>query len=852
MVLKTTDEFIGYLREAQPPATVIAASSWLARRLQEAFAADARARGQAVWETPDILPWRAFVSREAERMRALDHYRMVGLTPPQERLLWRQIVAGREQHWLCGDDRLADLAAGAWSLLGDYGLPLPPAGEDHESGLFRELAQTFLRRLHQGRQEDAARDPQRLAEAYRQGHVAAPGTLIWYGFLALTPAQRMIHDAVGGRGACVRIWPLPAASRVDSAQIFPSFQDECVAALQWAATRLRERPHGRFALIVPDLATHRRLLSRLAADIVPPKAWPAAAESVRDAPVVAAALRLIASCCGPIPAGDAAFLVQSPFVQGYEAERFVRFDGAYRLFAQSGPLDINGLARFLADARVLHLAKIAYDVAALRRRWPVKAMPSIWAQAFFGVIKAGGWQLAGGMGQDRAQALDDALATLATLDAIASPLSPQEAYALLCDELDDANTAPSGGPLEFLSPAGVAGGGFDGMWFMNMTDEAWPRIAAPHPLLPWRWQRQHQLPGTLATDQVKEAEVLSAALFGSAAETHASCCASADGEIKRPGVILQRLGPVAAPALPFVSRAQVLYGKGVPRESVGEVRVLAKHPGPYGVGVLDAQARCPFRAFAQYRLEAYAFEPARPGLAPATRGRILHKSLEYLFTAIPDQAALVARDARADQDAVEEAVDRALKGDAAAWHHLPRRFQALERRRYADLLREFLALERTRPPYTVRRLETEIALRIGGLALRGRIDRIDAVDGHGLVLIDYKTGRAPRLDVDGDPPQNPQLLVYALAVDEAVDALVYAVLQPAGCAYAGVGVGAVAPGVRAREDWHALQERWAGVFTGLAQAFVAGDVRVAPDAGACEYCGREALCRIGLGDDDAG
>lgn len=784
-------------------------------------------------------------------MRALDHDRMAGLTAIQERLLWRQVVAAGGQHWLGGDDRLADLACGAWSLLGEHGLPLPPAGEDSESALFRGLAQDFLRRLRQGRLDDAARDPQRLAESYRQGHLAAPAALIWYGFLALTPAQQMVHEALIARGTPARVWPLPAVSRVDAAFVFPTFEDECVAALTWAADRLREKPQGRFALVVPDLAVHGPLLARLAADIVGPDRQVVASGAAADAPVVAAALRLIAMCCGPVPAADAASFIQSPFVHGYEAERFLRFEGAYALLAESGPLDIAELARFLADAGVPHGAKIAYDVAAVRRRWPLKAIPSFWAQAFFTVIKTAGWQRVGSAGQEMAQTLDDALARLATLDAIAVPVSPQEAHEILGGELAGAGTAPAGGPLDILAPTGLLGGRFDGIWFMNMTDEAWPRIVPPHPLLPWRWQRAHHLPGALATAQVAAAEAVSAALFAGAGEARASCCASADGEMKRPSAILQRFDPVAAPAPVFVSRAQNLYQKRPALEDVDAVLVPPRQRGPYGVDLLDAQARCPFRAFAQYRLRTQALEPARPGLAPASRGSILHKSLEYLFAGIPDQAALCAQDAQGDRRAAEEAVERALNREAAAWHHLPRRFRALERSRYVDLLCGFLALERTRPPFAVRALETEITLSIGELTLRGRIDRIDAVDGHGLVLIDYKTGQVPYLDVDSDLPKDPQLLVYALAVEEAVCALAYVVLQPGGCTYVGAGADAVMPGVRVRTDWADLQARWPGIFAGLAQAFVNGDVRVMPGEGACTYCGREVLCRIGSGDDDA-
>jgi hypothetical protein len=57
------------------------------------------------------------------------------------------------------------------------------------------------------------------------------------------------------------------------------------------------------------------------------------------------------------------------------------------------------------------------------------------------------------------------------------------------------------------------------------------------------------------------------------------------------------------------------------------------------------------------------------------------------------------------------------------------------------------------------------------------------------------------------------------------------------------------PGVRAyagaAADWSAQQRGWAGLIGQLIGAFLAGDARVDPAPGACDYCHLTDLCRIG-------
>jgi ATP-dependent helicase/nuclease subunit B len=70
--------------------------------------------------------------------------------------------------------------------------------------------------------------------------------------------------------------------------------------------------------------------------------------------------------------------------------------------------------------------------------------------------------------------------------------------------------------------------------------------------------------------------------------------------------------------------------------------------------------------------------------------------------------------------------------------------QAGEAARISTLVGGWLdGFERARPPFTVAGTEVATALTLEGLALRLRIDRIDAPDDGGIVIIDYKTGVAP-------------------------------------------------------------------------------------------------------------
>jgi hypothetical protein len=203
------------------------------------------------------------------------------------------------------------------------------------------------------------------------------------------------------------------------------------------------------------------------------------------------------------------------------------------------------------------------------------------------------------------------------------------------------------------------------------------------------------------------------------------------------------------------------------------------------------------------------------------------------------------------------------------------RSTALERDWQRRAIGHLLALERTRPPFTVVETERELTGRIGGLELRLRVDRVDRVGGE-LVVIDYKSGAVHKAPWRGARMDAPQLPLYAVLHPGRPAAIAIAGLDADGASFTGVaqGEGLIAtlepaPAFELTDDresgfaWPVIKERWYAWLERLARDHAAGRAEVDPKLAAdtCRYCHLHALCRVaaldpevagaGEGGDDA-
>jgi RecB family exonuclease len=147
----------------------------------------------------------------------------------------------------------------------------------------------------------------------------------------------------------------------------------------------------------------------------------------------------------------------------------------------------------------------------------------------------------------------------------------------------------------------------------------------------------------------------------------------------------------------------------------------------------------------------------------------------------------------------------------------------------------------------VETVEEERSFEVPGLRLRLRVDRIDRLQNGNLLLIDYKSGSMSRNKLKCPRPPEPQLLVYASAVEGPVDGVFFAELQSRDPRVIGLSrekhFESKSVDVKGAE-WDSYVSEAESEIVRLANEFVQGYAAVHPISGACEYCAAKSICRV--------
>ncbi len=238
-----------------------------------------------------------------------------------------------------------------------------------------------------------------------------------------------------------------------------------------------------------------------------------------------------------------------------------------------------------------------------------------------------------------------------------------------------------------------------------------------------------------------------------------------------------------------------------------------------GSSLLEAQAKCPFKAFATYRLGIREWSAGRSLLDPMQKGSLIHRILECFWQQIKTQRDLL----HCDLDAVlDPLIEREL---ATPLLHF------LEKDRLKARLVEWLNLEKQRPEFKVIAREESAVLSLSALLFNLRLDRVDALADGAKVVIDYKTGEVNPKDWFKDRLEAPQLPMYAILG------------QYTSVFYASLKAGKM--GFFGEENLTAAQlQIWRDQLNTLALEFREGFAAVAPTPTACQYCHLAAVCRI--------
>ena len=842
--------------------------------------------GRAVWNSPDVLPWSAWIERELGAARARGEPLARRLSAAEEWLLWRDAV-----HEACGQevlrpDALIEPVRRAITRLDDYGLPLTRAASP-ESAVLLHARAAFRRRC---------------------AELGALGTTSWRDCAALLrPSAQLLLAGFATPGPAWRQWleqhgarllpgaqpepdepPQPQAFGHDS----PTLEAE--AAAQWCAEQLARDGNARLLLVVPRLAQQRHLWQRALAQRLDYTALLSTGTESGAAPfaiegglalhrygLVATALQLIAVACGPASFEQLSAVLRSSYLAAAPRDLRLQLDLWLRDH-DVDRLDSASTDRVLAAVTANLGAPAAAVLQGLLRAAPIAAVsgpvgPALWGQAFAQHLAQCGWP-GPAPGSDEQQVrmrFDEVLGDFAAIAGPLGRLHAGQASALLYGMAQRVAFEPASDDVPVTVTASLDDPitRYDGIWVAGLSADVWPPAAQPDALLPWTLQRDAGMPEASAAGQLQLAR-RRMRLWQQRAPRCRLSWSRSDGELPRdrspllaesPAVMTppgsappagaDDSGDPAAAIVPGFALPAWLIAQAPPLQAWRDSEASAwpaGRPLRGGVRLLELQSLCPFRGFAELRLRARPVPLPHPGIDPRLRGQILHLALERFWRATGDLATLQQRSRELTLALLQRCVWSASEQLAAATAvGIEAPLLRREAARAERLISQMLDWELTRGAFQTHSLEARESLAIAGTGLTVRLDRVDRLADGRLVVIDYKSGAAQRFDAFEERPPRPQLPAYALAAGSQVAAVLAIYLGRDGVKARGLADRAnrlpgrgIEPLEGGEGAWPGLQQQWRARLERLVGEFLGGVAAVQPQPGACEYCHLQMLCRV--------
>ena len=860
-ILMKRELFARLSRGLTENTTVVTPNRRLAQTVAREFDQQQIASGHTCWETADILPFDAFVERLYQDALYSDIALKLPLllTGAQEQELWQAAI--RASEW--GDTLLAVPRAAAdcrkaWGLAHEWRIAdaaMGNAAVNEDARAFAKWARDYARRCDKDGNTDNARLADVVAPLLKEAALRKPRFLVAYAFDTVSPQAKDFLDTCARQGIEVRSCVPEVKKSKATRAVFASAREELEVAASWARAKL-EAGAKRIGVVVPELGQRRKEVARVFARIMnPARNLPGAQRSalpfnislgapLSEYPLAHAALSILELACGEIAFEQASKLVRSPFLAGAQTEMAerARLDAGLRTQA-SARVTLGKLVALIEGAPVLRRRLEA--LFALAREHPGgERSPHDWARHCSALLESAGFPGERGLDSDEFQTqakFNETLAEFARLERVAPTMSLAQALVrlrrLCADNLFQPETPDA--PIQVLGVLESAGLEFDALWVSGLTDEAWPLAAAPNPFIPPALQRKAGIPEASAEATLARGKRITGGWLAAADEVVVSHPTMEADRALLPSPLISAV-PIGKPQAGARERYRDRIFAARRSETVqdGQAPALTTKTPRGGTRILADQAACPFRAFARHRLAAQSLEEPVDGPDARARGKLLHTLMKELWSELKGSAGLQGDCGAAIERAAAAAVREANFEEA---------FAALERKRLAKLARDWLEVERERPPFEVVAMEEKRKLAVAGLELNGRIDRMDKLEAGGHALIDYKTGRPSTGEWLGERPDDPQLPLYALNAAEDICVVAFAKLKTGEMRYIGFSEQKdVIPGMKSAKDWVALVDGWKKEIESLGVGFASGDARVDPKhlLQTCRYCDLQPLCRV--------
>ncbi len=846
-------------------ATVLCASAQRQASLRAAWAEQQRAAGHTLWQTPRVFTFTQFAERALNDSWAEAHLPDRLLPPGAE---WAALREWRRENGGTAEARALLHSA---RTLDDWRIARTPSalGGSPEG----ELLLAGLGRLD-ALSEPGQRKPLRawLPEIPPpQETLLACGT----GSLAAAPQETLKRWQARSIEAPAGQLPVAIACADDDDQ-----ELDLIAA--WCREHLETDAQRRLLIVDARLRQRRGLYDRILSQTLSPSEWLAAAprapssifaieggRPLAEFPIIAHALLSLRLLTGRLRFDELVHWLRLPFLDGAD-----HFAGAVveDLLRRGRALEVR--ADELMNLLDRPNAAPAISVVAARLRQAMNTLagerraPAEWSPRLLLALRQLGWNGSRPLRSDEQQAVarwHTLLDEYAALGAWLPRGTAADAVATLADLASERNFDPASvaAPITLTESHDDPVVNYDAIWVSGLDAAQWPPPPRPDVFIPLRLQLAAGIPWASALGQT-EAARRSLRAWRAATSRLTCSWARLEGDAHRSiSPLLARLGEQTTAAVPprVSPLALQLRKPGLePLDDVQGIPVDTSRTVKGGVTPLTLQAECGFHAYAQVRLAAHELEQPAPGLDARERGMLMHKALELVWIKLKNFWNLSPTEPYLRKplisDSVEAAVVSVFRGHVPAGLRLA---VDREKHRLEILIEALLVLEKQRAPFDVVALEARREVDIGGGRFEIRIDRVDAIEGGGFAILDYKSGepRAPRWQ--GTELRDPQLLTYLVAESSRnVQALANVSLTGNRARFCGKssrtgllpdvrGLPGLEPSKVSGEEidaaWTAQLEEWLRGLARIATEYISGSAPVEPAPDVCRNCHLTVLCR---------
>jgi ATP-dependent helicase/nuclease subunit B len=793
------------------------------------------------------------------------------LNQHQEHALWQSIIREHSNNELIQISATANAAQQAWQLLKQWGISLDDSRlkETFNSRNFLKWARIFTNLCQEKKWIDNASLLENVYDQFNNNKIEIPANITLIGFLEFTPAMQQLIKTLTSHGC--KITRHEINHKNSKAKCFASTttETEIYTMARWAKYLVEHEHNVSIGCVIPELNECRTDAERIFTEVFKPKSQSyniSSGQSFSNEPAIYTALKILHLSKFKSSTYEIGHLLRSPFL-GYAEKEFtqraildakIRQTGNIKFTLSQLVQTINSIKTYCPQ--LLEQFKTLQKITSQQKQSNAE-----WINVFSEQLKSMGWPGERKLNSNEYQTIKrwgTLLQEFASLDLVQKPTTYSQALRSLQHLATQTSYQPQtsiNAPVQVLGMLEATGLSFTHIWVMGLDNHRWPPPANPNLLLPSLLQHQLQMPHSSAEREYHFTKIITKQFLKTASNIIFSHPSQKDDHSLQPSSLINNFSKIIQEELPLAPLKTFMEQKITPQNL--EENIDSQAPPTQnqemifgGANILKQQAACPFRAFATFRLHAHELNEPTEGINSLERGLILHKVLELLWQQIKSQNKLMQLTEIELKQLIDKDIARAIKATTTNKHISPA-LEKLEKKCLANIVMEWLTIEKSRKEFEVIALEQKYKTQIGALSFDVRIDRIDQLENGGYALIDYKSGKTNISSWFSDRPEEPQLPIYAIAATKNISAISFAQINPNEMKFKSVCVSEnLLPKSKtlaeikvdgAETNWEKQFNRWKETLEKLAKDFCCGDARVDPKnlAETCKHCKLQALCR---------